>query len=151
MYFGSVKFFKHIIVTVFVVAFLLPYVFVIIFSTKYTDISKQLIKTEAAFTSFSETVPKEITVAVGKQIDDSIKAHTKEMNSIFTSQYDKLNEQLDASITDKIYYLDKSTYYQLEELQEKINYTIGCQVAALQLQLNELSTQQVSSKAVKGP
>jgi len=134
MYFGSVRFFKHLIITVLVIVILLPYITVIVFGVKYSEISKRLDNTQTAINTLSDSLPQNMET-MRQNIDDSALSQNTalrdELESYISDQTNKLSQQTDASITDKTDKLDKS---------------ISSRIAALQQQLTKYAKEQNNNK-----
>lgn len=127
MYFGSVKFFKHLIVTVFIVLLVLPTIFSIIASVNCAENTRRIETMEAAINSFSETLPEELTAAVGKIVDDTLKVEKSAFKSEIDSQIEGLNQQIE----DRIEGLYSLTVEQLDELYWNLNYYIDTQTSSI--------------------
>lgn len=131
MYFGSVKFFKQLIVTVFAVLLILPSAFAIVSSVKCSENSQRIEAMETTINTFGETLPEKLTAAVRKIVDDSLKAEKSafksEVDFYVSDQIDGLNQEID----DKIDGLYTSTSEQLDELYYNLNWYIDNQTSSI--------------------
>jgi ABC-type glycerol-3-phosphate transport system permease component len=127
MYFGSVKFFKHLIVTVFIALLVLPTVFAIVASVKSAENTRRIETMEATINTFGETLPDKLTAAVRKIVDDTLKVEKSALKSELNSQVEGLNQQIE----EKINGLYESTVEQLDELYWNLNYYIDLQTASI--------------------
>ena len=127
MYFGSVKFFKHLIVTVFTALLVLPTVFAIVASVKSAENTRRIETMEATINTFGETLPDKLTAAVRKIVDDTLKVEKSALKSELNSQVEGLNQQIE----EKINGLYESTVEQLDELYWNLNYYIDLQTASI--------------------
>jgi len=143
MYFGSVKFFKQLIVAVFIVLLLLPSAFAIVASVKCSENSEKIEAMEATINTFGETLPEKLTAAVRKIVDDSIKteksAFKDEVDSYVSDQIGVLNQQID----DKINGLYYSTTAQLNEFYEDLNSYIDNQTSDINEQTSASMNEQL--------
>ncbi len=130
MYFGSVKFFKHLIITVLVILILLPYVTLIVFGVKYTEISKQLVNTQASVSTSSETLSKNMET-MHQQLNDSI-----------ASQNTSLRDELESYITDQANEINKQTNTAINDKTNKLNESISSRIAGIQQQLKKYESEQ---------
>ncbi|NLL45603.1 MAG: hypothetical protein GX250_02180 [Clostridiales bacterium] len=165
MYFGSVKFFKQLIVTVFLILILLPTAFAIFTSVKCTENSKKIEEMETTIYTFSETLPEKVTAVVRRIVNDSLKAERTafkaEVESYVSEQLEGLNEdigynidglyystvaQLNGFYQDLYSYIDNQTSgiteqtsatmdAQLEEFKEALQTSIGFQLDEIKQQL----------------
>ncbi|PKM72437.1 MAG: hypothetical protein CVU91_08555 [Firmicutes bacterium HGW-Firmicutes-16] len=144
MYFGSVKFFKHLIVTVLIVVFLAPTVSAIISGIKCTENSKKIEKMEETINTFDETFPDKLSSEVHKEIVDSVNtektAFQNEIENYVLVQVTDLNQQIDLSMTQKINGLDNSTSSRLSKLQTDLNSNIANKTSDLNSQIKNLDS-----------
>jgi len=127
MYFGSVRFFKHLIVTVFIALLVLPTVFAIVASVKCAENTKRIETMEATIDTFGETLPDKLTAAVQKIVDDTLQTEKTAFKKEIDSKVEGLNRQID----EKINGLYDSTVEQLDELYWNLNYYIDIQTASI--------------------
>lgn len=167
MYFGSVKFFKQLIVTFFLILILLPTAFAIFTSVKCTENSQKIVEMETTINTFSETLPEKLTEAVRKIVDDSLKAEKTalraEVGSYVSEQIGGLNEDIEYKIDGLFYstvaqlngfyqdlysYIDSQTSditqqtsasmdAQLEEFKDALQTSISFQLDEIKQQLDK--------------
>ena len=129
MYLGSVRFFKHLIITFILLCIAVPVFFCIRFNHKYNE-AKTEIKQMNAVMSQYENEPK--TPAE----EDNL---TKLLDSSFSDHLPTIQENIDESVSE-----------QVKELQEQLDTTLNSRMKDLQKQIDnslamntsDLSTQQ---------
>jgi len=175
MYFGSVKFFKQLIVTFFIAILLLPTAFSIFACVKCSENSKKIAAMEETVDTIGRTLPDKLTAAVRQIVDDSIKAEKTafkdEVESYVSGQIDSLNQQIDDKIDGMYYntraqlngfyedlnlYIENQTVHineqtnasinaQLGQLEEALYSSIGFQLDEIKQQLKEYENTQTSA------
>lgn len=128
MYFGSVRFFKHLIITIAVLAILLPYVTIIVFGVKYTEMRDQLESTRTAVNNISVAIPANMD-NLHQQLDNTI-----------TTQNSSLKDELEAYMSDHLNALEKHTDVTINDKIDKSDSTNNKKFSALQRQLNSIDS-----------
>lgn len=152
MYFGSVKFFRHLIIAVLMLLIVIPVIFAVNYGIKYKETNNKLTEVQNIVSQYNKTDKNELVnnlttlldssfdtqiPAFQQKVDDSVEEQLNtlqtQMNETITTQMGALQTTIDTSLSNNTSEINDNQ----STLQQQLSGIIKTQTASVQKQLEK--------------
>ena len=138
MYFGSVRFFRHLILAILVLLILIPTTLAVIFAIKYHNTYEKLVQVEQIVTEYSQKNDSEL--------ENNL---VKRLNSTLNDQIPIFQQQVDATVGQQVgsmkTEIDSAIDSRLDEMEQSLRDSTDAAVAEARQQMEKNLTKQMNS------